>query len=137
MWIGGASEWRTGRRFAVGLLVVYAVLIQALAAPFFRARAVELARLDAALAILCLTDTPADGHEPARPGLTKGHGLDCCLPGAREIALDAPVFLVTQLTPDLAPERVSRPLAFELPQGRAPPYALSRVLQPRAPPSFA
>jgi len=118
----------------VGLLAAYAILIQALTTPFLRTEAAELARLDGTLAILCFGgmttdhDTPEGGKSPG------GHGLDCCLPGARPVVLDVPALVPASLAFGLPEALPGYRLVYALVQGRAPPASLTAVLQPRAPP---
>jgi hypothetical protein len=118
----------------VGLVVGYAILIQALATPFLRIKAAELARLDEALAIFCLTGDAPDHDGPGERKTPHSHGLDCCLPCGRFDALGAPLFAVAFFRFEPAVARRSERIAYASPPGRAPPTALTSVLQPRAPP---
>ncbi len=127
------KEWQQTRRFVAGLFVVYAILIQALATPFLKAKAAELVRLDA-LAVLCLSDGAPGHEEPGQRKVQHGHGLDCCLPGLRSVALDAPVLIVSHIVFELLPDDAFLPAQYMLRPVRAPPQALTSVLQPRAPP---
>lgn len=129
-----SGEWRKTRRFVVGLFVAYAILIQSLASPFLRAQAAEHARLDGALGIICFSDGAPGNEEPRQRKLPHGHGLDCCLPGLRLVALDAPALDISPVTFDPHAEASSSLAEYALPQSRAPPPALTSVLQPRAPP---
>lgn len=129
-----SEEWRRTRRFVVGLFVAYALLIQALANPFLRATAAERAVLENSLAVICLSDGAPGHEEPGQRNMPHGHGLDCCLPGLRFVALDAPVLVVSLLTFAPPAETASRVAEFAFPRTRAPPPALTTVLQPRAPP---
>lgn|GEM_PF-2381939 len=130
---GSNGEWRRTRRFVVGLFVAYAILIQALASPFLRAQAADHAPRDA-LAILCLSDGAPGHKEPGQRKMPHGHGLDCCLPGLRFAALDAPALITSAVTFEQPAESCSSHVDYVLPQSRAPPPALTTVLQPRAPP---
>jgi hypothetical protein len=130
----GARDWRPNRRLLVGLVVGYAILIQALATPFLRIKAAELARLDDALAVLCLT---GDGPDHDRTGERKtqhSHGLDCCLPCGRFDALDTPALVVALFHFEPTVGQRSERIRYASPQRRAPPTALTSVLRPRAPP---
>ncbi len=128
------EEWRQTRRFVVGLFVAYAILIQSLASPFLRAQAAEHARLDGALGVICLSDGAPGHEEPGQRKLPHGHGLECCLPGLRLAAFDAPALVVSTVTFELPAETRSSQVDYARPQGRAPPPQLTTVLQPRAPP---
>lgn len=128
------EEWRKTRRFVVGLFVAYAILIQSLASPFLRTQAAEHAQLEGALAVICLSDGAPGHEEPGQRKLPHGHGLDCCLPGLRFVALDAPALVVSFVAFELPAEARSSQVDHALPQSRAPPPALTTVLQPRAPP---
>lgn len=133
-WNCSSEEWRMTRRFVVGLFVAYAILIQSLASPFLRAQAAEHARLDGALGVICLSDGAPGHEEPGQRKLPHGHGLECCLPGLRFIALDAPALDVSPVTFNPPAEARTSRVDYALPQSRAPPLALTTVLQPRAPP---
>lgn len=128
------EEGRRTRQFVVGLFVAYAILIQALANPFLRANVAERALFENSLAVICLSDGAPGHEEPGQRKMPHGHGLDCCLPGLRFAALDAPVLVVSPLTFEPPTETVSRSAEYALPRTRAPPPALATVLQPRAPP---
>lgn len=133
---GSSSEgWRQTRRFVLALFVAYAVLIQALASPFLRAQAAELARIDGALAVICLSDGTPGGEDPGRRDIPHGHGLDCCLPALRLLTFDAPALAASPFTFELPAEAASLRAEYALPPSRAPPAALTTVLQPRAPPA--
>ena len=131
---GISEEWQKTRRFVVGLFVAYAILIQSLASPFLRAQAAEHARLDGTLGVICLSDGAPGHEEPGQRKLPHGHGLECCLPGLRFVALDAPTLIISSCTFELPAEARSSQVDYVLPQSRAPPPALATVLQPRAPP---
>ena len=131
---GISEEWQKTRRFVVGLFVAYAILIQSLASPFLRAQAAEHTRLDGALGVICLSDGAPGHEEPGQRKLPHGHGLECCLPGLRFIALDAPALVISFFTFELPVEARSSQVDYALPQSRAPPPQLTTVLQPRAPP---
>ena len=131
---GISEEWQKTRRFVVGLFVAYAILIQSLASPFLRAQAAEQARLDGALGVICLSDGAPGHDEPGQRKLPHGHGLECCLPGLRFVALDAPALVIASFTFELPAEARSSLVDYVLPHSRAPPPALTPVLQPRAPP---
>lgn len=131
---GISEEWRKTRRFVVGLFVAYAILIQSLASPFLRAQAAEHARLDGALGVICLSDGAPGLEEPGQRKLPHGHGLECCLPGLRFVALDAPALVISTVTFEQPAETRSSQVNYTLPQSRAPPAQLTTVLQPRAPP---
>lgn len=124
----GEQGWRETRRYVVGLVVAYVILIQALASPFLQVQAAEKARFGGAMAALCQTDGVP------QPDAPHGHGLDCCLPGARFAGLDQPFLLPHALVFPTAADEISRRVAYVRPQSRAPPSALTLVLQPRAPP---
>ncbi len=128
------EEWRKTRRFVVGLFIAYAILIQSLASPLLRAQAAEQTRLDGALGVICLSDGAPGHEEPGQRKLPHGHGLECCLPGLRFVALDAPALVISSFTFELPAEARSSQVDYVLPQSRAPPPALTTVLQPRAPP---
>lgn len=128
------EEWRQTRRFVVGLFIAYALLIQALASPFLRTHAAELARLNGPLALLCLSDGAPGHEEPGQRNMPHGHGIECCLPGLRFVSVDGPALAVSQVVFEPPAEGKSREADYALPQSRAPPFALTRVLQPRAPP---
>lgn len=128
------EEGRRTRRFVVGLFVAYAILIQSLTSPFLRAQAAEHAMLDGALGVICLSDGTPGHEEPGQRKLPHGHGLECCLPGLRFVALDAPALVISSFTFELPAETYSSQVDYALPQSRAPPPALTTVLQPRAPP---
>lgn len=131
---GISEEWQKTRRFVVGLFVAYAILIQSLASPLLRAQAVEQTRLDAALGVICLSDGAPGHEEPGQRKLPHGHGLECCLPGLRFVALDAPALVISTVTFEMPAEARSSQVDYVLPRSRAPPPALTTVLQPRAPP---
>jgi len=128
------EEWQKTRRFVVGLFVAYTILIQSLASPFLRAQSAEHARLDSALGVICLSDGAPGHEEPGQRKLPHGHGLECCLPGLRFAALDAPALVISTVTFEQPAESRSSQVDYALPQSRAPPPALTTVLQPRAPP---
>jgi hypothetical protein len=136
--MAGAHDqvWREARRFVVGLFVAYAILVQALAGPFLRAQAAEMARLPDALAIICLSDGAPGHSDPGERKMPHAHGLDCCLPGLRFVALDAPVLVTSQLGVEFAPAPPGHPVVYDPPLSRSPLSALVTVLQPRAPPRF-
>lgn len=131
---GISEEWQKTQRFVVGLFVAYAILIQSFAGPYLRAQAVEHARLDGALGVICLSDGAPGHEEPGQRKLPHGHGLDCCLPGLRCVALDTPQLIISFFTFELPAETRSSQVDHALPQSRAPPPQLTTVLQPRAPP---
>lgn len=136
---GTSEDWQKTRRFVVGLVIAYVILIQSLASPFLRAQAAEHARLDGGPGVICLSDG-APGHEepgheePGQRKLPHGHGLDCCLPGLRFVALDAPALVISTVTFEQPAETRSSQVDYALPRSRAPPAQLTTVLQPRAPP---
>ena len=128
------EEWHHTRRFVVGLFVAYAILIQVLASPVLRAKATVLAQHEAQLAALCLSERAPGHDEPGQRKMPHGHGLECCLPGLRLVAFDAPTLVASVLTFEPPADAPSLAAEYALPRTRAPPGALMTVLQPRAPP---
>jgi hypothetical protein len=130
------DDWRHGRRFLVGLVVIYAILVQALASPALQARMLADTGIARALAFHCLPGEGPDGSDPDNRPSSHLQCLDCCLPGGRFLTLDLPVLATSIIRFEPAARQVRLARYFTLPQGRAPPAALTCALQPRAPPVF-
>jgi hypothetical protein len=128
------EQWQHARHYVVALFLAYALLVQALAGPFLSAQALGLAGSDGALAQLCLGNAAPAHETPGSPGMPGGHGLECCLPGLRLAALDAPALVATLFLFAPPTDALTQPAAHARPQTRAPPASLVAVLQPRAPP---
>jgi len=131
-----SAEWRCLRRFAVGLILAYAVLVQSLADPLLRLRAGDGASLAGAIAILCASDHGANGEQPASPGQHGAHCLECCVLGCRPV-LDAPPWRAAALLALENATRTAAPVEYHALHAASRHAAHRRVHQPRAPPFFA
>lgn len=131
--------WAVAARTFFVPLLAYFLAAQTVLMPLSRAKAYELAGLDPAYGVLCLTQETGSTHSPTEMEGEKEdtsnhpHELGCCLPGGRYV-LDAPVLHVSLFEPVLEDIRFGQPVLYILPQGRAPPAITATPAQARAPP---
>jgi len=121
-------------RAAIGPLLVYALVIQALFLPFARARAMEAALTQASLGLLCtMNGLESDPSDESGDTKHRMHGLDCCLPG-RPVLADLPVLLPSATVTVVPVRTLARIDLAVTPEARGPPPVAETPLQPRAPP---
>lgn len=132
----GQISWRLAARTLFVPIFVWILVAQSLLLPLAKARAIEAAGTDAALAIICTSTWPQpSGDEGGTGGGERIHDLGCCLLCGRFV-LDTPMLVSTRLPVVAAPARQPILIAFERLQSRAPPATTATPSQSRAPPSF-
>ncbi len=135
--MGKKGNTRQGRlaRTVFAVALSYVLALSAILLPVSRAHALERAKADAILGLVC-----ADDSETLNTGKTPvaahGHSMDCCV-APRMIALDAPAFTAINMN-FVAPEQLSAaPVRFTQAQAQAPPVFVSQDKRSRAPPLSA
>ncbi len=101
--------------------------------PVAHAKAAEIAGLNAALSVLCLTGDQGSDKNDNGTDNSHPHNLGCCLPGGRFL-LDAPALVASGIVVFLAPVLIQQNVKYILPEGRAPPAITATPSQSRAPP---
>lgn len=111
--MGAVRAYLAKFRAVVAAAIAYALIVQSFAAPIVHARALETARLDAALSLLCLDDPDAQHSGSGAPA--HKHQADCCL-GAQRDGADLPALA-----------------SFAFAAAFAAPAAFARFAEPAAP----
>ena len=135
--MGKRGNIRQGRfvRTVLAVALTYVLALSAILLPVSQARALERAKADAILGLVCADDSETL-NTGKKPVAAHDHSMDCCIT-PRMVAFDAPVF--TAMSVDfVAPVRVSaEPVRYTLAQAQAPPLFLGQAKRSRAPPFSA